>query len=47
MTGFGYAVGGFLFSPRVGCQIFPPFGNGVALAALCPATNAGTRTPTG
>ncbi len=36
-TGTGYAVAGTLLSPRLGCQVFPPFGTGVDLAALCPA----------
>jgi len=31
----GYPVLGELFSPRLGCRIFPPFGYGVDLAALC------------
>ena len=35
-------VSGLLFSPGVGCRVFPPFGIGVALAELCP----GEKTPT-
>jgi serine/threonine-protein kinase len=31
----GYPVLGELFSPRLGCRVFPPFGYGVDLAALC------------
>jgi ABC-type oligopeptide transport system substrate-binding subunit/class 3 adenylate cyclase/streptogramin lyase len=31
----GYPVRGELFSPRLGCRVFPPFGYGVDLAALC------------
>ncbi|CAN5332544.1 hypothetical protein BH18ACT14_BH18ACT14_01880 [soil metagenome] len=31
----GYPVLGELFSPRLGCRVFPPFGFGVDLAALC------------
>jgi hypothetical protein len=46
VTGFGYNVGGFLFSPRIGCPVFPPFGDGVALDALCLAKGAGTASPT-
>ena len=42
LTGIGYGVGGFFFSPRVGCRVFPPFGNGVALAELCLAKDAPT-----
>ena len=26
-----------LLSPNVGCRVFPPFGYGVDLAALCPS----------
>jgi ABC-type transport system substrate-binding protein/streptogramin lyase len=31
----GYPVIGELFSSRLGCRVFPPFGYGVDLAALC------------
>jgi hypothetical protein len=34
-TAFAYQVNGQFFSPRLGCRIFPPFGYGVDLAALC------------
>jgi ABC-type oligopeptide transport system substrate-binding subunit/streptogramin lyase len=34
-TAFAYLVNGQFFSPRLGCRIFPPFGYGVDLAALC------------
>ena len=34
-TAFAYHVNGQLFSPRLGCRGFPPFGYGVDLAALC------------
>jgi hypothetical protein len=34
-TAFAYLVNGQFFSPRWGCRIFPPFGYGVDLAALC------------
>jgi serine/threonine protein kinase/ABC-type oligopeptide transport system substrate-binding subunit len=40
-TGVGHWVAGLLLSPRLGCQRFPPFGEGLDLAALCPA--AGTQ----
>ncbi|HYT81313.1 MAG TPA: BTAD domain-containing putative transcriptional regulator [Actinomycetota bacterium] len=32
---FAYQVNGQFFSPRLGCRLFPPFGYGVDLAALC------------
>jgi ABC-type transport system substrate-binding protein len=35
-TAFGTPVAGSLLSPRLGCQVFPPFGFGVDLAAMCP-----------
>jgi hypothetical protein len=34
-TAFAYQANGQFFSPRLGCRIFPPFGYGVDLAALC------------
>jgi len=34
-TAFAYQVNGQFFSQRLGCRIFPPFGYGVDLAALC------------
>ena len=34
-TGFGYPVNGQFFSARVGCRVFPPFGYGIDLAAMC------------
>jgi ABC-type oligopeptide transport system substrate-binding subunit len=34
-TAFAYLVNGQFFSPRLSCRIFPPFGYGVDLAALC------------
>jgi hypothetical protein len=34
-TAFAYEVNGQFFSRRSGCRIFPPFGYGVDLAALC------------
>ena len=37
IAAFGYFVDGQFFSDRLGCRIFPPFGSGVDLAALCPA----------
>jgi ABC-type transport system substrate-binding protein len=40
-TGIGVPVAGSLLSPRLGCQIFPPFGYGVDLAALCPGDAGG------
>jgi ABC-type transport system substrate-binding protein len=43
-TGFGTPVIGTLLSPRLGCQVFPPFGFGPDLAALCPA-GGGTASP--
>ncbi|HEY7282450.1 MAG TPA: ABC transporter substrate-binding protein [Actinomycetota bacterium] len=39
-TGTGDSVAGMLLSPRLGCQLFPPFGSGVDLAALCPAAGS-------
>jgi class 3 adenylate cyclase/ABC-type transport system substrate-binding protein len=38
---YGYSTQGELLAPSLGCRIFPPFGYGVDLAALCPAS----RTP--
>lgn len=35
IAAIGYSVLGELFSPRLGCRVFPPFGYGVDLAALC------------
>jgi len=35
MTGIAYTVEGELFSPRVGCRVFPPASFGVDFAALC------------
>jgi hypothetical protein len=32
---YGYEVQGEFFSPDLGCRVFPPFGYGVDLAALC------------
>lgn len=37
LTAFGVIGTREFFSPRLGCRIFPPFGYGVDLAALCPA----------
>lgn len=34
-TAFAYQVNGQFFSSRLGCRVFPPFGYGVDLAALC------------
>ena len=34
-TGFGHPVNGQFFSARVGCRVFPPFGYGIDLAAMC------------
>jgi hypothetical protein len=34
-TAFAYQANGQFLSPRLGCRIFPPFGYGVDLAALC------------
>ena len=36
VAAFAYGVDGQFFSDRLGCKIFPPFGYGVDLAALCP-----------
>jgi ABC-type transport system substrate-binding protein len=44
-TGIGDSIAGMLLSPRLGCQVVPPFGSGVDLAALCPATTPGGTTP--
>ena len=35
LAAFGTPVIGEFFSPRLGCKVFPPFGFGVDLAALC------------
>ena len=35
MTAFANQVNGQFLSPRLGCRVFPPFGYGVDLAALC------------
>jgi len=35
MTGIAYTVSGALFSPRLGCRMFPPRSYGVDFAALC------------
>jgi len=35
MTAFANQVNGQFFSPQLGCRVFPPFGYGVDLAALC------------
>ena len=37
VAAFAYGVDGQFLSGRLGCKIFPPFGFGVDLAALCPA----------
>ena len=38
------AATGF-FSPRLGCRVFPPFGYGIDLAALCLEDEQGGREP--
>ena len=35
VTAFAYQVNGQFLSSRLGCRVFPPFGFGVDLAALC------------
>jgi ABC-type oligopeptide transport system substrate-binding subunit len=35
MTAFADQVNGQFIAPRLGCRVFPPFGYGVDLAALC------------
>jgi hypothetical protein len=35
VTGFAFPETGQFFSPHLGCRVFPPFGYGVDLAALC------------
>lgn len=32
---YGYPMAPEFFSGRIGCKIFPPFGYGVDLAAMC------------
>ncbi len=45
-TGVAYGVSGTLLSARLGCRIFPPFGFGVDLVALCPAAGDASSSPT-